>query len=119
MNKKARELMDQLDQKYIELDKTRKQLDASLTIQMLWPDAFKHGKCTSYLQGNLFKAESMRFVIKDGNGGTKEFELIDIPNSLLERAIEFQKRKANPYHVKDLDKLYKSVQLRKRIKRKE
>ena len=119
MNKKARELMDQLDEKYVELDKTRKQLDASLTIQMLWPNAFKHGKCTSFLSGNLFKMESMRFVIKDGNGGTKEFELTDIPDKLLIRAIEFQKRKANPYHVKDLDKLYKSVQLRKKIYRKE
>jgi len=114
MNKKARGLMNQLDQKYVELDKTREQLKASLTIQMLWSEAFNHGKCTSYLGGNLFEPNTMKFIIKDGQGNTKEFKLTDIPDHLVQRAIEFQKCNANDYQTIQLNKLYRYVQSRKR-----
>jgi len=115
MNKKARELMDKLDEKYLELDRTRGQLRASLDIQMLWPDVFKHGKCTSYLSGNLFRIDSMRFIIKNGNGETKEFKLTDIPDNILKRAIEFQKKPNghNTQQCMQLDKIYNRVQFKK------
>lgn len=114
MNKEARAIIAELDKKYIELDKTRNQLKASLDIQMLWPEAFKHGKCTSYLQGNLNKFESMFFQIKDGAGEIRDIQLIDLPDHLLKRAIEFQKRKANTWNITQLDKLYKHIQFKKR-----
>ena len=108
--------MAELDKKYDELDKTRKQLKASLDIQMLWPEAFKNGKCVSYLGGNLFEFKTMRFIIKDGQGDTKEFRLTDIPDHLLKRAIEFQKKPNghNRQQCSQLDKLYDYVQFNKR-----
>jgi hypothetical protein len=110
-----RKLWSDLDQKYIELDKTKEQLRASLSIQLLWPDAFKYGKCTSYLQGNLNRPESMYFQIKNGNNETKDFQLIDIPSLLLKRAIEFQKKPNghNNWHIVQLDKLVKYIKSRK------
>jgi len=110
-----RDKWDELDKKYKELDKTREQLKASLSIQLLWDNAFKHGKCTSYLGGNLFEPKSMVFIIKNGIGETREFNLMDIPDHLLERAIEFQKKpnEHNKYQCRQLDKLYKYVQDRK------
>lgn len=116
MNKKAQELMDQLDGKYLELDRTRGQLRASLDIQMLWPEAFKHGRCTSYLGGNLFRIDSMRFIIKNGKGETREFKLTDIPDHLLKRAIEFQKKPNghNTQQCMQLDKIYERTQFKKR-----
>ena len=122
MNQKARVLMAELDKKYDELDKTRKQLKASLDIQMLWPEAFKHGKCTSYLGGNMFEFKTMRFIIKNRMGDTREFRLTDIPDHLLKRAIEFQKKPNghNRQQCNQLDKLYNYIQSRKKInKRKE
>ena len=116
MNQTARDLIDILDKKYAEADKTRAQLKASLDIQMLWPEAFKHGKCTSALGGNLFEFKTMRFIIKDGQGDTKEFRLTDIPDHLLKRAIEFQKKPNghNRQQCSQLDKLYDYVQFNKR-----
>lgn len=110
-----RDKWDELDKKYKELDKTREQLKASLSIQLLWDNAFKHGKCTSYLGGNLFEPKSMVFIIKNGIGETREFNLMDIPDHLLKRAIEFQKKPNghNEYQCRQLDKLYKYVQDRK------
>lgn len=122
MNQTARDLIDILDKKYEQADKTRAQLKASLDIQMLWPEAFKHGKCTSALGGNLFEFKTMRFVIKNGIGEIKEFELTDIPDHLLKRAIEFQAKPNghNRQQCMQLDNLYKYVQSRKQInKRKE
>ena len=116
MNKEARQLMDELDKKYIELDKTRDRLRSSLDIQMLWPEAFKHGKCISYLSGNLFEFNTMRFIIKDGSGSIREFKLEDIPDNLVQRAIEFQKKPNghNSYQIKQLDKLYNYVQRKRK-----
>lgn len=116
MNKKAQELMAHLDELYIAADKTRKQLKASMDIQMLWPEAFKYGKCTSYLGGNLFKIDSMQFIIRNGNGDTKEFKLTDIPDHLLKRAIEFQKKPNghNKQQCMQLDKIYERIQFKKR-----
>ena len=110
-----RDKWDELDQKYKKLDKTREQLKASLSIQLLWDNAFKHGKCTSYLGGNLFEPKSMVFIIKNGIGETREFNLMDIPDHLLERAIEFQKKpnEHNEYQCRQWDKLYMYVQDRK------
>ena len=124
MNNKQliRDMWNELDQKYIKLDKTREQLGASLSIQMLWPEAFKHGKCTSYLGGNMNEPKSMVFIIKNGIGETKEFNPLDIPDHLFKRAIEFQKKPNghNSYQCNLLDKVYKYVQDRKQIlKRKE
>lgn len=122
MNKKARELMNHLDELYIEADKTRKQLKASLDIQMLWPEVFKHGKCTSYLGGNLNDFKSMYFQIKSGSGEIRDIQLIDLPDHILKRAIEFQKKPNghNKWQCMQLDKLYAYVQSRKQInKRKE
>jgi hypothetical protein len=118
MNSKARDLMDQLDKKHIEMDKTREQLKASLDIQMLWPEAFKHGKCTSYLGGNLFEFKTMRFIIKDSQGNTKEFKLMDIPDHLLKRAIEFQKKPNghNIHQCMQLDRLYDYIKTAKKRK---
>ena len=117
-----RDKWDELNSKMKEAEKLRKQLDASLLIQTLWANAFKHGKCTSYLGGNLFEPKSMVFIIKNGIGETREFQLIDIPDLLLERAIEFQKKPNghNSWQIVQLDKLYRYVQDRKqKFKRKE
>jgi hypothetical protein len=110
-----RKLWSELDQKYIELDKTKEQLRASLSIQLLWPDAFKHGKCTSYLQGNLNRPKSMYFQIKNGNNETKDFQLMNIPSLLLKRAIEYQKKPNghNQWQIRQLDKLYEYITKRK------
>jgi hypothetical protein len=118
MNQKAREVMAELDKKYDQLDKTRTQLKASLDIQMLWPEAFKHGKCTSYLGGNLFEFKTMRFIIKNSQGDTKEFKLMDIPDHLLKRAIEFQKKPNghNTQQCMQLDKLYDYIKTAKKRK---
>ena len=118
MNPKARELIAELDKKYDQLDKTRVQLKASLDIQMLWPEAFKHGKCTSYLGGNLFEFKTMRFIIKNGQGDTREFKLMDIPDHLLKRAIEFQKKPNghNRQQCSQLDKLYNYIKTAKKRK---
>jgi hypothetical protein len=121
LNQKARELMTHLDKLYIAADKTRKQLKASLDIQLLWPEAFKNGNCTSYLGGNMsnmFEFKTMRFIIKNGIGETREFKLMDIPDYLLKRAIEFQKKPNghNRSQCSQLDKLYNYVQTVKKRK---
>jgi hypothetical protein len=118
MNLKARDLINQLDKKYAEAEKTRAQLKASLDIGMLWPEAFKYGKCTSALGGNLFEFKTMRFVIKDGQGNIKEFKLTDIPDHLLKRAIEFQKKPNghNRQQCSQLDKLYNYIKTAKKRK---
>lgn len=118
MNKQVTDLWDELSKKIKERDKTQKQLDASMSIQLLWPDAFKHGSCTSYLGGNLNEFDTMHFIIKNGNGETKEFSLIEIPDHILERAIKFQKGKPNGHNDwqrMQLDRLYKYIKTRKRI----
>jgi hypothetical protein len=112
-----RDKWDELDSKMKEAEKLRKQLDASLLIQTLWTNAFKHGKCTCYLGGNLNEPKTMHFIIKDGIGQTKEFNLMDIPDSLLKRAIEFQKKPNghNQWQIRQLDKLYEYITKRKEI----
>lgn len=85
--------------KYKELDVLRAKLDRSLLIQKLWIDSFKHGKCKSYFKGGSItyhhRFNEVKFVIENGIGETKEFELKHVPEPLIERLIRVQQDKAN------------------------
>ncbi|GAG06441.1 unnamed protein product [marine sediment metagenome] len=88
-----------LSDKYKELDVLRAKLDRSMLIQKLWIDSFKHGKCKSYFKGGSItyhdRFREVQFVIENGIGETKTFELKDVPDQLIHRLIMIQIDKAN------------------------
>ena len=56
-------------------------LDVSLHIQSIWPDAFKYGKCRSTMSGNLTKISDMKVVFKNDQE-EKVFNLVDLPEPI-------------------------------------
>ena len=85
--------------KYKDLDQLRAKLDRSLLIASLWDKAFKHGKCKSYFKGGSItfrdRFKEVQFVIENGIGETRTFELKDVPEPLIERLVDVQQDKAN------------------------
>ena len=87
-----------LKTKYQKLDVLKAKLNRSLLIQKLWPKAFEHGKVHSYFKGGSityhYRYKEVRFVIENGIGMTKAFELTDVPNLLIRRMVMIQINKA-------------------------
>lgn len=76
-------LLGQLDAPFAKQSKLAKQLGKSITIQSLWPEAFNHGACTSRIQGNVVDPLQSTFVIKDGHGTERSFNIKNVPFDLL------------------------------------
>lgn len=63
------------------------ELERSLAIQQLWPDAFAHGRCTSRWIGAPLDRNrrdgriryALRLRISDGAGNAREFPQADVP----------------------------------------
>ena len=66
----------------------------SLLIQKLWPEAFEYGRTTTCFSGNLRELKTMKLVIKNCKGDTKEFSILKVPKSLIHRQIDTQLKKA-------------------------
>ena len=93
MDKNKQDILDNLDGLYAKRDKLHDQLKRSMTIQDLWPDAFKYGKCKSFARGkcdpwimrcqqtahrkNAFK--ELKIVFQSGLGAEKEFTVEEVP----------------------------------------
>lgn len=76
-------LLAPLDAKFAKQREPLNQLDKSLTIKSLWPEAFDHGACTSHIQGNVVDPLQSLFVIKDGSGTERSFNIKAVPFGLL------------------------------------
>lgn len=60
------------------------ELNDSLALQALWPEAFEHGQIKTALSNyDLSKPSRCRFLIKRSNGEIREFPLWAISDSLL------------------------------------
>ncbi len=70
-----KDLRAKLDAKHIELER-------SLAIIKLCPDAFEHGRVHSHVRGTPHKPKEMEWVLKKGNGELVVFPLLDVPESL-------------------------------------
>jgi hypothetical protein len=66
-------------------DKLIGELDRSLSIQALWPEAFAHGKCTSQWIGSPQGRDvhgihyALRLRVTDGDGTAREFAQDAVP----------------------------------------
>ena len=80
MTETTKEIMRKIESLETRKAELFKELDGSLSIRDLWPDAFNHGKVTTHIQGSPSKR--FRFYIKNGIGEEKSFNLNDIPLSL-------------------------------------
>jgi len=65
----------QLDDKFAKQDQLRKQLNLSLQLQQLCPDAFKHGKCRCHITGDKYKPNTLNYIVVDGIEQEQEHEL--------------------------------------------
>ena len=75
-----------IQEKMAEIKKLRQQqdllhiqLEHSLALQELWPEAFAHGPIKVRFEGGQ---THFRMVIIDGNGTEKTFQLTDVPTIL-------------------------------------
>jgi len=80
MTESTQELMNRIESLESRKAELFKELNGSLSIRDLWPDAFKHGAVTTHIRGSHSKG--FRFYIKNGIGEEKSFNLNDIPLSL-------------------------------------
>jgi hypothetical protein len=103
-----------LQEKIKERIKLSEKLDRSLAIQELWSKAFKYGRCTTQLAGNLRfnRRDTLSLIITNGNGEKREFPLFDVPKCLSLAAIDYQLnngKNLNEYMKRDLEQLRKEI----------
>ena len=87
MNRIA-ELTKQLKKETAEHKEMVHQLDMSLELQKLWPQAFDCGSVKANLVGNYHKPETMIFRILRSDGDIRDYHLIDVPDALLDFHID-------------------------------
>jgi hypothetical protein len=72
----------------VQRDKLMSELDRSLSIQALWPEAFAHGKCASQWIGSPQGRDvhgiryALRLHVTDGAGTVREFAQDTVPSVL-------------------------------------
>lgn len=71
-----------IDAKYAEAAQLRKQLDGSLAIKALWPEAFDHGTCKLGARATVHEPHKGTITITRGDGSKKEFAAMDVPFKL-------------------------------------
>jgi hypothetical protein len=69
-----------LDELRAQVDTLHHDLKRSLAIQSIWPDAFDHGSCTSYVVGN--PRNQLTFCLTMANNETREKPLEEVPTIL-------------------------------------
>jgi hypothetical protein len=98
MKKAIAEKLAHLDHLNVQREALHQDLKRSLALQDLWPDAFDHGACTSYVVGN--PRNEMTFVLTMGNGETREVPLQDVPVVLWSEQVRESIRKLGPHHAR-------------------
>jgi hypothetical protein len=63
-------------------DYLMEKLDRSLAIQEIDPTAFEHGPVKSFVVGNVWRPDEMKWVLIKGDGSRTEYPLLDIPEKL-------------------------------------
>lgn len=76
MTRTVTEIQASLEKSWAKRDDLQQKLNHALAIQALWDKAFKHGACSTRLEGNENDLSSMRFVIIDGQGNKQKFPLL-------------------------------------------
>jgi len=66
------------------------ELDASLTIQAFWPEAFEHGLCSLFVTGSPYSPDKVKITIKRMNTeenevDRREWKPSEVPEELLAR----------------------------------
>ena len=84
------ELLTEIDKKIKKLVELKKRLDYSLMVQSIWSDAFTTGSCDATFRGSLHAIQKLKYVLKRKDGMEKEFDLIDVPQPLIDRLIDRQ-----------------------------
>ena len=80
MNDNAKQVMDKLEDLYLESAELRSRLRRALAIQDLWPEAFMHGKATTKWRRTPVKGGYKKtLVITNGSGQRKSFPEVDVP----------------------------------------
>jgi hypothetical protein len=105
MKKAIAEKLAHLDNLNVQRDALYKDLNRSLAIQELWPDAFEHGACTSYVVGN--PRSEMTFVLTLGNKETRKLPLQDVPVILWSEGAKATIRELGPYNARKYYRLLK------------
>lgn len=83
MNDNAKQVMDKLEDLYLESAELRSRLRRALAIQDLWPEAFMHGKAkTTWRRTPVKGGYKKTFVITDGSGQRKSFPEVDVPDEI-------------------------------------
>ena len=80
----ALELSDKLQKAHQEKGELLRELDASLAIQALWPEAFDKGKVVGCLSGDARREDldKLALLLKNAAGESKTFKLDEVPYSL-------------------------------------
>lgn len=93
---KAQELHKKLLGLGKDRDKLMQDLDKSLAVQELWPNAFRNGNPTSRVRGNPRK--SLRFNITFPDGTTDSMPLEDLPIILWPESVKADLKGLSPYN---------------------
>jgi len=84
---KVNELLNKIDDLEDRKHETRKALDRSLAIQMLWPEV--EWPATSRVRGNPYKGYI--FTITCNTGEQREFDILDVPEILWPEKLDWGK----------------------------
>lgn len=82
-----RETMERLKELEKQRAKLIAELDCSLALRELWPDAFDKGRVHSHVEGSMQKPSTLRLVVKKEDGERREWGLWDsqVANCLRSR----------------------------------
>lgn len=78
-----KEALDRLNEMVEERSVLHSDLDKSLNIQMLWPEAFDHGSVISFLCGNYGAGPMQLTIEKKETKEYRKFNLDDVPMAIL------------------------------------
>jgi hypothetical protein len=81
MDAKRQEVLDNLKSLWKKRDELQGELQRSLAIQELWPEAFEHGRVFSHVEGN--PGSGFFLTIKRGDGEERKFNIKEVPTILI------------------------------------
>ena len=97
-------MIDDIEAKCLAQLKRLRDLRLAVAIRELWKDAHAGGRCAqARLDGNLSRPEGVTFLIENGLGHEKCFELSDVPDILLRHQID------GVDHVEKLEKYLRKI----------
>jgi hypothetical protein len=75
----------------------QQELDLSLSLMELWPEAFSHGSAFGRMSGSIHSPAEFWFIIKNGVGAERSFPFWKIPIALIDYHLAklYEKIKAN------------------------